>query len=88
MFSYKYDAKQKHVLSLAVVVKMSLLAGGKEASASRESCLLAPGPGCSKRGQDNPGLERTFNLDIKACKANSVKIPFGLQSGDWMLLKE
>ena len=50
MFSYKYDVKQKHVLSLAAVVKMSLLAGGKEASASRESCLLAPGPVCSKRG--------------------------------------
>lgn len=50
MFSYKYDVKQKHVLSLAAVVKMSLLAGRKEASASRESCLLAPGPGCSKRG--------------------------------------
>ena len=50
MFSYKYDVKQKHVLSLAAVVKMSLLAGGKEASASRESCLLAPGPVLFKAG--------------------------------------
>ena len=49
MFSSKYDVKQycMYVLSLTAVVKMSLLAGGKEASPCRESCLLSPGPGCS-----------------------------------------
>ena len=30
------------------------------------------GPGCSKKGQDNPGLVQNFNSDMKAQKANSV----------------
>ena len=31
-----------------------------------------PGPGCSKQGQDNPGLVRNSNTDMKALKPNSV----------------
>ena len=31
-----------------------------------------PGRGCSKQGQDNPGLVQSFNSDMKAEKANSV----------------
>ena len=30
------------------------------------------GPGCSKLGQDNPGLVRNLNSNMRAYKANSA----------------
>ena len=45
-----------------------------------------PGPGCSKQGQDNPGLVRNPNTDMKALK--QIQFSFCLQCNDLMRYKE
>ena len=42
-----------------------------------------PGPSCSKMRQDNPGLVRNENSEMKAIKVMSNS--FRVQLDDWML---
>ena len=39
----------------------------------RKGLVRLPGPGCSKLGEDNPGLVQILNSIIRAQKANSVE---------------